>query len=338
MSFRLLLMSMIASTLASCSMQHPLPTEDWLQYQQRFIGDDGRVHDTANSWNTHSEAQGFGMLLAEASGDRKRFDAIWQWTQQHLQKRQGDNLLAWNWSQKDGSISDYNNASDGDILVAWGLLRASRRWDDAELRNEAAKILDSVRSFLIRGNGRYLLPGAYGFESRQGIRLNLSYYIFPAFRDFIREFPDQHEWQQLYRAGLELIDRARFGTWGLPSDWVLLQKGQLKPYGSPPLFSFDAIRIPLYLAWAGEISHLDRFTAFWSRFRWDGSGPQRLNLVNGHVELGKQAIGAHAIHALCLNLLGKHASLPNIDWASEPHYYETSLVLLARLAASEAKP
>lgn len=335
---RLVMMGMLASTLASCSMQHPLLSEDWQQYQKRFISSDGRVHDTANDWNTHSEAQGFGMLLAEAFGDRKQFDSIWRWTQSHLQKRQGDSLLAWNWSEKDGAISDFNNASDGDILVAWALLRAARRWHDDNLRRQAHDILDSIRSILIRNHGRYLLPGAYGFESREALRLNLSYYIFPAFRDFIREFPEQRDWQQLYDSGLELIDRARFGKWKLPADWVLLQRERLLPYGTPPYFSFDAIRIPLYLAWAGERSRLDRFISFWSRFNWNGDGPERLNLANDRIMLGRQAIGAYAIYALCRNLSEMPMPLPTVDWASKPHYYETSLVLLSRIAANEANP
>ncbi|MEG9529489.1 MAG: glycosyl hydrolase family 8, partial [Hyphomicrobiales bacterium] len=42
----------------------------WRAYRSRFITDQGRVVDTANGQISHSEGQGYGMLLAVAAGDR----------------------------------------------------------------------------------------------------------------------------------------------------------------------------------------------------------------------------------------------------------------------------
>jgi endoglucanase len=50
----------------------------WDQYRSRFITADGRVIDKDNDPKgvTHTEGQGYGMLLAEAAGDRDRFDRV----------------------------------------------------------------------------------------------------------------------------------------------------------------------------------------------------------------------------------------------------------------------
>src|SRR5436309_1896309 len=41
----------------------------WRSYKARFVTDQGRVVDTANGRISHSESQGYGMLLAVAAGD-----------------------------------------------------------------------------------------------------------------------------------------------------------------------------------------------------------------------------------------------------------------------------
>jgi Glycosyl hydrolases family 8 len=54
----------------------------WDQYRSRFMTGDGRVIDKDNDPKgvTHTEGQGYGMLLAEAAGDRDRFELLWRWT------------------------------------------------------------------------------------------------------------------------------------------------------------------------------------------------------------------------------------------------------------------
>lgn len=330
----LLAFVMGAWTLSGCATSQ-LSGQDWRQYKQRFITGDGRVHDTAHGGNTHSEAQGFGMLLAEGFGDRATFDAIWSWTRRHMQIRGKDHLLAWNWSEQQGRVSDRNNATDGDMLVAWALLRAADRWPDGDYQKPARALLNDIRRILIVGNPPVLLPGAYGFEdARRGRRLNLSYWIFPALKDFSRRFPEQKEWRRLYASGLELVRKARYGRWSLAPDWLWLRHGRLRPDGSPPMFSFDAMRVPLYLAWAGERKELKPYARFWSEFNWIEVGPERVNLESDWVRLGGQFQGARAIDALVRRALGDKGAPPAIPWRNI-HYYEASLCLLARLAQNE---
>ena len=68
--------------------------EAWRAYKTRFVTESGRIVDTANSGISHSEGQGYGMLLAVAANDRVAFDTIWGWTRANLMgaRRRADRL------------------------------------------------------------------------------------------------------------------------------------------------------------------------------------------------------------------------------------------------------
>ena len=66
------------------------------------------------------------LLLAIAANDRATFDKIWGWTRANLMVRD-DQLLAWRWDPAHRpAVADINDASDGDILVAWALTDSPR--------------------------------------------------------------------------------------------------------------------------------------------------------------------------------------------------------------------
>ncbi len=84
----------------------------------------GRVIDWQQDGVSHSEGQGWGLLLAQAAGARDAFERIEAWTAANLAVRQ-DRLMAWRRRPGDGGI-DWRNATDGDLFRAWALLRAGR--------------------------------------------------------------------------------------------------------------------------------------------------------------------------------------------------------------------
>ena len=114
------------------------------------------------------------MLFAVHYRDRPAFDALWQWTQKNLQVRD-DALLAWRWERGRG-VTDRNNAADGDILVAWALLRAAEAWRQPEYAAAGTRIAQDVRKRLLRRvpHGLVLVPGLEGFEKPEGLTINLS--------------------------------------------------------------------------------------------------------------------------------------------------------------------
>lgn len=318
-----------------------LEPAEWQAFRARFIRPDGRVVDTSNGGISHSEGQGWGMLCAEQAMDRETFDSIRTWTSRVL-GRPGDALLSWRFRPDGngnlGQVDDPNNATDGDLMFAWALLRAGRRWRSEDYTAQGIAVARDVLRLLVRqvGEETVLLPGAAGFEQRDHVVLNPSYYAFPALRALAQAVPDP-TWLRLASDGLALMRRARFGRWGLPADWVALPRAGGRPLpapGWPARFSYDAVRVPLYLAWAG----LGREPAATGAARF-WSDPQH-GRMPAWTEFSSDSISPYAasagIRAVAQLAIAKHTGAePSNNWPSSGEasdYYSAILTLLARLA------
>lgn len=317
----------------------------WRAYKARFITEQGRVVDTGNALISHSEGQGYGLLLAVAAGDRDTFDRIWGWTRANLMVR-GDELMAWRWEPgKRPAVADMNNASDGDLLVAWALLEADAAWNSPSYQIPARRIAVEIGRKLIlprTAHGPVLLPAIAGFSAEDrsdGPVINLSYWVYPAL-DRLSAVAPEFDWAGLSRNGRELLRTSRFGTQGLPVEWTALGLAEPHPAtGFAPTFAYNAIRIPLYLAWSGVGSGdaLAPFVALWSKRSARGM-PMIDTASNRQIawlsEKGYAAIGDLAACAAKGTKLP--ASFANVD--TSENYYPTTLHLLARVAAGMRYP
>ncbi len=303
--------------------------QGWADYRAHFI-QGGRVIDTGNHNISHSEGQGFGLLLAEANADQSTFERLWQWTRHHLQ-RKDDALFAWRYDPATKPpVSDQNNASDGDILIAWALLRAAERWEVPAYANAANAIRHSLAHKLIRQYAGYsvLLPGLQGFEKTGQLILNPSYLIYPALQAFAEHAPDEG-WQDVIQDSQTLLLKARFGHHQLPPDWLALKEdGSLQPAsGWPARFGFDAVRIPLYLIWAGTPTDSPLLTPF--RSLWSGYEP-----IPAWVDLGDNSTSpypaSYGVKAIA-HLLDDRISGISPAAGEKEDYYSASLRRLVEL-------
>jgi endoglucanase len=312
---------------------------EWRGFRDRFMSADGRIVDTANDGISHSEGQGYAMLIAEWADDRESFERLLGWTRANL-SRSSDNLFAWRWNPAHRpAVRDKNNASDGDVMIAWALLRAADRWNVPAWRALAERIgRDILRLCVRQVAGRtVLLPGVLGFEKPDRVTLNPSYCHLPATRALARMVPDS-SWARLDADGRWLMDAARFGHWNLPVDWVDLGRtdGALRPAADrAPRFSWDAIRVPLFLAWAGHggTATMGAVHQFWTLARperlpaWADVRANTLSPYAGHA--GVAAVAALSLAALS----GRPPQLPSQAEATD--YYGSALVMLSRIAAQE---
>jgi endoglucanase len=303
--------------------------EEWNIYKSGFVTPEGRVVDDANGGISHSEGQGYGLLLSFLADDRDTFQSIWSFTRDNLMVR-GDDLAAWRWSpDADPHITDSNNASDGDILIAYALALAGRAWGEQDLVDQAKKTAEAVgKTSTQRWQGmELLLPGQFGFrkeDRKDGPVINLSYWIFEAFPVLSQVAPSV-TWDRMATDGRRLIAAARFGDADLPTDWVALAGEQPAPAeGFPAEFGYNSIRIPLYLLRAGEsqAALLEPFARLWS------AGPATIGLPDGDVidpleEVGYRAIGA------AMNCVLYDTPLPDdVKVFSQQSYYGSTLHLL----------
>lgn len=311
----------------------------WAAYKARFVTETGRVTDTANGGVSHSEGQGYGLLLAVAADDRAAFERIWGWTRANLMVRD-DQLLAWRWEpDARPAVADMNDAADGDLLVAWALAEAADAWGDPAHRAAGRRIAVELGRKLIlprTAHGPLLLPAVAGFAAEDradGPVVNLSYWVFPAFARLPLVAPE-FDWAALSRSGLALLGRARFGPAGLPSDWVSLAEEAPRPAaGFPATYGYDAIRIPLYLALAGV-----RDPALYAPFRAHHIRRERRGLPVVEVASDRTTgwfdePGYAAVTALAACASEGTPPPPEArTYAPQQNYFPATLHLLARVA------
>lgn len=245
-----------AADLFGMQYRGSLTDREWQSFATRFMTDDGRIKDTANGSMTHSESQGYGMLLAWMAGAAPDFERIWHFTRTQMLVRD-DGLVAWSWKEDNvPHIADVNNATDGDVLIAYALILAGAEWQRTDLYASGVELMGAVRDRLVISHpsfGTVIMPGLYGFEN-DGLIVNPSYWIDEAFMTFAVIDPEG-PWSQLVASGDAIIAAANRATGGsLPPEWVLLpaEGGVAPAVTMPNAFGYNAIRVPLYQIRAGR--------------------------------------------------------------------------------------
>lgn len=311
---------------------------------QAFVNDyeeNGRIIDRDNQGISHSEGQGYGLLFAEAVGDRQAFDRIWHWTQSTLQR--SDGLFSWKFEPcatlDHRCVTDKNNASDAEILIAWALLKAHQRWQDSRYLHEAKKIAEAAsRHLIILHQGELLLlPGIEGFVKDDLITVNASYWVFPALEALADTFPEQ-PWQRLAESGRGLMLAQGAGNYRLPPDWADHSSKGFQPSGLfPARYSYDAVRVPLHLAWSSlplTSEDFEPYLTFWNAY---DPVPAWISLTGFEQAEYAWSTGMQAI----ARFVTARAAQETISGADLPSpneydgYFSWSLLLLTHLAINE---
>lgn len=298
----------------------------WRDWKAAYLRGDGRVVDEENEGISHSEGQAYGLLLAQAWGDRAAFEQIEDWTRMNLAKR-NDTLLAWKWQH--GDIVDRRNATDGDLLRAWALLRASRDSGWGEHAGKTAPICRALVASCLapdpRAPGEWLLkPASHMRADPSAVIVNPSYYMLRALIE-LGEATGQ----------IALLRTAAHGEGLLADpealrDWIAVTPDGIE--AAPNLsedFGWDALRLPLYLLWSGRRAHPAVNTSS-TRFA--------AATLEGHVAtvtdpagrplVQSDAAGFRAVAALA-------AGRPPVMPEPGQGYYADTLALLAQIAWRE---
>jgi endo-1,4-beta-D-glucanase Y len=240
----------------SAGAETPISSTDWQAYKARFVDPGGRVIDDANGNISHSEGQGYGLLLSYLAGQQSDFDLIWSFTRTELLLRD-DGLAAWKWDPAaKPHVTDANNATDGDILIAYALALAGTGWSRQDLIKAAGTIARAVAKKAVseNQNQKLIMPAVSGFND--GDRpdapvVNLSYWVFEAFPVLSKLVPET-DWRGISDDGMTLVSQSRLGPKSLPPDWLSLMARPKPAKGFPAEFGYNALRIPLYLMRAGN--------------------------------------------------------------------------------------
>lgn len=318
-------------------------TGSWMLYRHDYVSPEGRVIDTRANGISHSEGQGYGMLIAVLADDRKTFERIWDWTKSNLYVR-GDSLAAWRWDPAaTPHVTDTNNATDGDLLIGWALVKAAQAWGISDYTRNAGQIAEAIadKAIVETPFGKALLPGERGFSAKDqadGPVVNLSYWVYPAIAALgmaSSRFPAD----DLINTGLSLTRTARFGPAYLPADWISLKGETPVPANAyPAQFGHDAIRVPLYLAWYSR-DHADLLTPFADAWRDTNKGAASVIELSTATALSPMPeAGYRAVTELVGCSLGRETVAPTAAAFETTDYYPSTLHLLSLVAIAERYP
>ena len=324
------------------SMAADISADEWRAYKERFVDTSGRIVDTANNNISHSEGQGYGLLLAYLAENRGDFDTIWSFTRTEMLLRD-DGLAVWRWDPAaTPRVTDTNNATDGDLLIAYALALAGRDWQRPDLTETAAAMASALVKHSIESvAGSVLLkPGNNGFgaaDRPDGPVVNPSYWVFEALPVMATLAPDG-PWNQLSDGGNQLVASSmRIGKAGLPPDWVSLKAKPTTAEGFPAEFSYNAIRVPLYMIRAGI--HDREILQTLRQNMTDTEG--RVRLVEIRTGATREALedpGYRVIPALIGCVLDKIPLTEDLKQFTATQYYPSTLHLLSLSFARRRHP
>jgi cellulose synthase (UDP-forming) len=201
----------------------------------RYVQPDGRVSRTDQGGDTVSEGQAYAMLLAVALDDRSRFDRVWKWTRDHLER--DDGLLAYHWSS--GHLDSSEPATDADLDAARALVLAGKRFESDDYTSAGVRIGEAVLSDETSEVSGLPVLAAGPWATSSTPTVNPSYFSPRAYADLASAHQDAR-WDDLAGTSRTIVS-ALSGT-GLPPDWARVDA--LVPSGGQASAQAQAISAP----------------------------------------------------------------------------------------------
>jgi endoglucanase len=315
--------------------QQQLAHRDAARFLDRFVESNGRVVRHDQGGDTVSEGQSYAMLLAVATGDRKTFDRVWQWTKDNLQR--DDGLLSWHWQK--GHVDDDSPSADADLDAAHALAIAARRFGRRAYATEARRMGSAIRATetINTPAGGVLAAGPWS----TGQRLANPSYTDPAAIKTLSRLGDGASWQRLGTASARMVGSVAHSS-SLPPDWArVMDDGSADPSSPPgtssaPEYSFDAARVPIRFAASCSLGGRKLAAQLWPRLRRQPALLPR-TLQGGPANQAQPSSVGLAGAAAAAAAAGKPGTAARLlDQASaaekkRPTYFGSALVALTRV-------
>lgn len=210
-----------------------------------------------------SEGQGYGMLIATKAAkhhlaSQKDFDKLYRY---YLDNRiDGTELMSWRQSVTNGTTvkTDNNNATDGDLYIAYALLEASNIWNNKseEYQEQAKAILADILRYNYNSNLQILTVGNWANGDSHYFNLLRTSDIMPKqFEDFAKVTGD-NTWLTLKDSMLHKLSQAsEQHSSGLIPDFIWIESNTIRAAKAKEVASkndgdyyYNACRIPYHLA------------------------------------------------------------------------------------------
>lgn len=213
-----------------------------------------------NNYVVTSESQGYGMLITAVSKNAtlKDFNSLYNYYSAN--KRPNTQLMAWQQSNSNGSItSDPNNATDGDIFIAEALIQAAKRWpsESKTYLNQSKNILNDILTYNLNSDLNILTVSTWVSPQTKEWSVFRSSDVVPSFFDDFLTISSNPKWASIKTSMLKYMLDVASTHKGLVSDFITVNTENKK--GTPTNydvmgdtnsndFAYNAIRVPLMLS------------------------------------------------------------------------------------------
>lgn len=232
----------LLSDKAAASEQLKKQFEYWLKTMYNESGDVAGVRSDPGSDSYFSEGVGYGMLLMVYFSDnttsyQPQFDKIWNFYKKMMNEH---GLMIWKVGNFSETWGEKGAALDGDIDAAAALVMAYYQFGDEKYKEEAKKLIQSMKNYEFESNGLHLPGDTWGDA---GLNRKNPGYFDPAYMPLFAVIDEENAdfWSNAaYDANMKLYESssAEVNT-GLIDDWTDKNGKSEDDY-----YSYDASRAP----------------------------------------------------------------------------------------------
>ena len=210
-----------------------------------------------------SEAQGYGMVIAvdaakQGQASSSDFEKLYQYYLAHRLK--DTQLMSWKQTIKDGKSNheDENNATDGDLYIAYALIQAAKQWPDKakEYQDQAQAILKDVLAYNYNESNGVLTVGNWANAESKFYNLMRTSDTLPQQFQAFYELTKDKQWLTIRDNMLSKLEAiSADNKTGLIPDFIWVEGDKVRAADADTVesandgyYSYNACRLPYNLA------------------------------------------------------------------------------------------
>lgn len=237
------------------------------QWSQQFVVLDQKQSYVRTSTDVEktivlSEAQSYGMLITveaaqKGQASQKDFDKLYHY---YLNNRiNGTQLMSWKQTvTKEKVTAEQQNATDGDLYIAYALLVASKQWTNhsQEYKNQAKSILDDILKYNYNKTTGVLTVGNWADEHSDYYHLMRTSDTLPQYFQEFYNATGNERWLDIKNKMLQsLVQISSQSETGLLPDFIWVEETGARVANPDTIeskydgaYSYNACRLPYALA------------------------------------------------------------------------------------------
>lgn len=240
---------------------------NYLKEQNNEMFVNSSDNDTEN-YTALSESQGYGMIITVLSGESKvpsakeDFKKLYYYYKNHLDSN--TNLMSWKQDISNGTSINYNNnATDGDLYIAYSLIKAYELWNVKEYKTQAENILNDILKYNYNSNYNILTVGNWVTVDSTSYNMFRSSDVIPMFFEKFYDFTNNKTWETINNSMLSYLNQESLKyKSGLVSDFIMVDSNGArlltdseKINSTDNQYSWNALRVPMQLSF-GKLNNI----------------------------------------------------------------------------------